>query len=582
MESSDVIKQHVPEVDPEVDYFGSKDSNGNLQTAFSKFRTRKINEIKLAKFNKGEPLNRSQEYKDSLRKSFIESCMGYLGVPYSKRYKDEGADDAPLYLDCCGLVRRAVQDNQEQFGFVIGRWNQAYQIDTLPIIPDEKDLIPGDLIFYEGKYINPKHKAQKHDIVHVEVYLGGGSTMGARLKRGVISVFPSYKFESTAWTLIKYHYRSLNTWLDGQCVSHCAEHSWIDDAPIVGVGALKSSIFYDESLEESAGDISDEDEETPEAGNQQCTFSNLSLIKLSSADAGLPDVSTLKLAKGLKSKSYMNRKSALTYYVNKSNGWKLVKDALDKRGWQQMPFESKLNTRYDLKWVERKSDIDYRSHNDGQLANHFPNNECITTKVSLLKTMRECFSKVAANGIERTAVPWLPETFDLDSPADCQAAIQVEDDCMIKTGKGALWIFKPASNNRGRGIRLIQGRQKLEELCQMVPEEKSSMTRVGQKGIVQRYIEDPLLAISNGEKYKFDVRCYLLIATSTPAFVCFYHPGYCRFTLKAYSTDEASLEDAAIHLTNAAIQKKDPSYADKKELQVCHLFFHYTGSACLY
>lgn len=35
----------------------------------------------------------------------------------------------------------------------------------------------------------------------------------------------------------------------------------------------------------------------------------------------------------------------LTYYVSKSNGWKLVKGALDKRGWQQLPFEYQFSTR---------------------------------------------------------------------------------------------------------------------------------------------------------------------------------------------------------------------------------------------
>ena len=29
---------------------------------------------------------------------------------------------------------------------------------------------PGDLIFYEGKYVDLNKKPQKHDIVHVEVY----------------------------------------------------------------------------------------------------------------------------------------------------------------------------------------------------------------------------------------------------------------------------------------------------------------------------------------------------------------------------------------------------------------------------
>ena len=35
--------------------------------------------------------------------------------------------DAPLYLDCCALVRRVLRDMKTELGFCIGRWNQAYQ-----------------------------------------------------------------------------------------------------------------------------------------------------------------------------------------------------------------------------------------------------------------------------------------------------------------------------------------------------------------------------------------------------------------------------------------------------------------------
>lgn len=48
---------------------------------------------------------------------------------------------------------------------------------------------PGDLIFYSGKYYNTEAAAQKHDIVHVEIFTGGPTgeqTIGARLQRGVV------------------------------------------------------------------------------------------------------------------------------------------------------------------------------------------------------------------------------------------------------------------------------------------------------------------------------------------------------------------------------------------------------------
>ena len=60
----------------------------------------------------------------------------------------------------------------------------------------KENLRPGDLIFVEGAYHNPKSRAQKYGIVHVEVFLGGGpygeQTVGARHQRGVVKCHDSY------------------------------------------------------------------------------------------------------------------------------------------------------------------------------------------------------------------------------------------------------------------------------------------------------------------------------------------------------------------------------------------------------
>lgn len=84
------------------------------------------------------------------------------------------------------------------------------------------------------------------------------------------------------------------------------------------------------------------------------------------------------------------------------------------------------------------------------------------------------------------------------------------------------------------------------------------------RAIIQRYCINPLLV----EGYKFDIRCYMLVARTDPHYLAFYHPGYCRFTLMPYSYDPASAGDTFIHLTNASVQKKHPSYQDRKDKQV--------------
>ena len=64
------------------------------------------------------------------------------GVPYGKKHHEphgvcvcEGCSQSgrqlssePLFLDCCGLVRRAMRRMRRQLGFRLGPGNQAYQV----------------------------------------------------------------------------------------------------------------------------------------------------------------------------------------------------------------------------------------------------------------------------------------------------------------------------------------------------------------------------------------------------------------------------------------------------------------------
>ena len=129
-----------------------------------------------------------------------------------------------MYLDCCALIRQIIYDLREDFGFQLDRWNQAYQYDTLPIDLKFEELKPGDLVFYSGTYYNEKMRKQKHDMVHVEIFTGGETgeqTIGARWQKGEVKYFDSYQFTSTAYHSIKYHFKSLDTYLEGICRSYC-------------------------------------------------------------------------------------------------------------------------------------------------------------------------------------------------------------------------------------------------------------------------------------------------------------------------------------------------------------------------
>jgi Tubulin-tyrosine ligase family len=688
----------------------------SLQESFRKFRDMKIRAKSLLKLSKNGEFNgnneRSASFKYTLREKFISAAKSYIGVPYAERYKEDDEPVAFLYLDCCALVRRAVTDLQDDFGIVLGRWNQAYQMDTLPIVLSQSDLKPGDLIFYEGLYVSKRSKIQKHNTVHVEIFLGGETgeaTIGARFQKGKVSIFPSYKFTSKTWTLVQYHFRSLDTWLNGECRSHCAEHPWHSDALDIK-SISKNSIFNCESDDESAG--GDPEIVTGESSSEvldivaiqststieceianrnkgdklfgcECTNrckcdtvrkhkqSSLPSVTHSEADVTFPALEIprpLKIAanntmtasrtkgkaasEGLQpikgsavllqrrphslteanrveqdphicSTSSSARKLEKeqhyqTYYIGKSNGWRLVKDSMDRRGWRQLPFEYSFSSKYSLKWVERRSQIDYIAHTPGQLVNHIPNNDCITTKLGLLNTLRENYCHPVFDPTERVSTPWLPETYDIDSEADIIELFRVENQALLSKKKnvsdaellskmnhfsglieaqsceevikssynkmeneeqkgacnksnptlhdnfGCLWIYKPSSSNRGRGIEVVRGLKELKLICHGKQTGDPVTCTPPRHGILQRYIENPLL-VGEGA-LKFDVRCYMLIACNEPSYTVYYHPGYCRLALKRYCTSVESLLDPMVHLTNASVQKKDPHY--DKDLQV--------------
>ncbi len=76
----------------------------------------------------------------------------------------------------------------------------------------------GDLVFISGTYVNPEARAQVHDMVHVEVWMGDGDkTLGARWQTGVVEVHQSYQFVAKSYTNMTYHFRSIDTWLQGVC-----------------------------------------------------------------------------------------------------------------------------------------------------------------------------------------------------------------------------------------------------------------------------------------------------------------------------------------------------------------------------
>ena len=82
--------------------------------------------------------------------------------------------------------------------------------------------------------------------MHVEVYVGGGpegeGTIGSRYEGADavgVAFHPTYRsFGGHGAHGHRFFFRSIDTWLDGVCVSHCKECSWGEQR-----GGGKSRLF---------------------------------------------------------------------------------------------------------------------------------------------------------------------------------------------------------------------------------------------------------------------------------------------------------------------------------------------------
>ncbi|TRZ02486.1 hypothetical protein DNTS_030305 [Danionella cerebrum] len=129
--------------------------------------------------------------------------------------------------------------------------------------------------------------------------------------------------------------------------------------------------------------------------------------------------------------------------------------------------------------------------------------------------------------------------------------------------ESSMWICKPTGLNQGRGIFLLQTleditgfRERLEKTIGQQSNRKLPF-KEPQARIVQWYIRNPLLLKGR----KFDVRCFFLIACTTPYMVFFRH-GYVRLTCNLYDPNSKNI---TAHLTNQFMQKKNPLYSLLKE-----------------
>ena len=139
-----------------------------------------------------------------------------------------------------------------------------------------------------------------------------------------------------------------------------------------------------------------------------------------------------------------------------------------------------------------------------------------------------------------------------------------------------VWILKPTSLNRGKGIHVVSSLKKAKKLirdyCRGKEDGDHAPTTTDNKEktkpsnvlkhntfILQKYIEDPMLI----KKRKFDIRVWMLITQEQEVF--FFKEGYLRLSSREYSVEKRALDDDFVHLTNNAVQKHAPGYGALEE-----------------
>ena len=144
----------------------------------------------------------------------------------------------------------------------------------------------------------------------------------------------------------------------------------------------------------------------------------------------------------------------------------------------------------------------------------------------------------------KTYFNFIPETFVLpDQLAQFEESflqVQARHNHKGKVGSN-LWIVKPSSSSRGRGIFIVD---KLKQ----VPRHENC--------IISKYIDNPLLLY----EHKFDLRIYVLVTCYDPLRVYLFREGLVRFASEKYDASNITEAGKFAHLTNYSINKKNENY----------------------
>ena len=159
-------------------------------------------------------------------------------------------------------------------------------------------------------------------------------------------------------------------------------------------------------------------------------------------------------------------------------------------------------------------------------------------------------------------------------PAQYRLYVKNECDELVRTDNQHgihSWLLKPIVGSQGKKISFHKTVQTIRETRpEFFPCASHYNISFNNRYLVQEYIKNPLLISGS----KFDIRIYMLIARTNPAFV-FYHIGYLRRSLSKYDLDT---DNRQVHLTNTHFQSKSSDFKFSTHIWSFEAFQEYLKS----
>lgn len=168
-----------------------------------------------------------------------------------------------------------------------------------------------------------------------------------------------------------------------------------------------------------------------------------------------------------------------------------------------------------------------------QIYNHVPGIGTLARKDLMARSVANYKQKYRGRPTCFDSKKVFPETFLLEEESDCRKFFQYIDTNRYKAEKaekGIVFIRKTGIGaHKGEGVQIVNDQE--EQQLRTLYEDGHRCGEVKKSLLIQKYIHNPLLA----DGHKFDLRAYLLIASTNPV-IAYYHDGFLRVSLYDYES----------------------------------------------